>query len=185
MKEPQHSMGTLQCLGALKGHSPAPTKKALMYVSASINGQAVCALLDTEATHNFISEDEAKHQDLKATQHRGAIKAINSPVKSFAGSTRGIHVTLGIWNRKLDFSIVPMDDYAVILGMEFFDKVHAFPLPATNSLSIIIGSKACVVPVERAQPTENALSVMRCRQGFKKNPDSLISIRQQDKGEDS
>lgn len=185
MKEPQHSMGTLQCLGALKGHSPAPTKKALMYVSASINGQAVRALLDTGATHNFISEDEAKHLDLKATQHRGAIKAINSPVKSFAGTTRGIHVTLGIWNRKLDFSIVPMDDYAVILGMEFFDKAHAFPLPATNSFSIFVGSKACVVPVERAQSTENALSVMRCRRGFKKNPDSLISIWQHDKGEDS
>lgn len=41
-----------------------------MYVSASINGQAVCALLDTGATHNFISEDEAKRLGLKAI--RGA-----------------------------------------------------------------------------------------------------------------
>lgn len=55
-KEPQNSMGTLQRLGALKSHSPAPTKKRLMYVSLSINGQVVRALLDTGATHNFIQK---------------------------------------------------------------------------------------------------------------------------------
>ena len=73
----------------------------------------------------------------------------------------------------------------MILGMEFFDKVHAFPLPAANSLSIFDKSKACVVPVERAQPSEKALSVMQCRRGFKKNPDHLVSIRQHHKGKDS
>ena len=68
--------------------------------------------------------------------------------------------------------------------MEFFNKVHAFSLPATNSLSIFDGSKACVVPVERVQPAEKALSVMQCRRGFKKNPNHLVFIWQHHKGED-
>lgn len=74
------------------------------------------------------------------------------------GTVRGVHITLGTWNGKLDFSILPMDDYTMILGMKFFDKVHTFPLPTTNSLSIFDGSKACVVPVEHVQLAEKALS---------------------------
>ncbi|KAL9408761.1 hypothetical protein AB3S75_047194 [Citrus x aurantiifolia] len=184
-EEPQHNLGSLQRLSTLVSQSPEPTRKGLMFVSVLINGRTVRALLDTGATHNFISEEEAKCLGLKVTQHGGTVKAVNSPAKPFVGTTRGVHVTLGTWNGKLDFSIVPMDDFAMILGMEFFDKVHAFPLPTTNSLSIFDGSKACVVPVERAQPAEKALSVMQCKRGFKKNPDHLVSIRQYRKGEDS
>ena len=78
-----------------------------------------------------------------------------------------------------------MDGFAMILGMGFFDKVHAFPIPATNSLSIFDGSKACVVPAERAQPEEKTLSVMQWIRGFQKDPGHLVSIRQHDKGKDS
>ena len=73
---------------------------------------------------------------------------VNSPVKSFVRIIRGVHVILGTWNGKLDLSIVLMDDFAMIYGLEFFDKVHAFSLLTTNSLSIFDGSKACVVPTE-------------------------------------
>ena len=121
-----------------------------MFVSVLINGQTVPALLDTGATHNFISKDEIKCLGFKATQYGGTIKAVNSSAKPFTGTAQGVHVTLGTWNEKLDFSIVSMDDYTVIIGREFFDKVHAFPFPATNSLSIFDGSKAWVVPIERA-----------------------------------
>ncbi|KAL9440885.1 hypothetical protein AB3S75_019543 [Citrus x aurantiifolia] len=74
-------MGSLQRLGALKSHPFAPKKKGLIYVSASINGHAMCMLLDTGAMHNFISEDEAKRLGLKVTKEKGTIKAVNSPAK--------------------------------------------------------------------------------------------------------
>lgn len=88
-----------------------------------------------------------------------------------------MHVTLRTWNGKLDLSIVLMDDFIMILGMEFFDKVHAFHLPATNSLSIFDGSKTCVVPAERAQLERKTLSVMQYIRGLKKDLDHLFSIR--------
>lgn len=52
-----------------------------MYVSALINGQAIRVLLNTGAMYNFISEDEAKHLGLKATQSGGTIRAVNSPLR--------------------------------------------------------------------------------------------------------
>ncbi|KAH9750077.1 Endonuclease [Citrus sinensis] len=106
------------------------------------------------------------------------MKAVNSPAKPIAGIAQGVHITLGTWSGKLDFSIVPMDDFKMVLGMEFFDQVHAFPLPTTNSLSILDGSKACMVPTERGKSEEKTLSAMQFKKAFKKDPSFLVSIRE-------
>ncbi|KAH9697420.1 Endonuclease [Citrus sinensis] len=177
-EEPQLSMGSLQRLGALNRQQPALVKKGLMYVSAKLNGQSIRALLDTGATHNFVSIDEAKRLGLKATKEGGTMKAVNSPAKPIAGIAQGVHITLGTWSGKLDFSIVPMDNFKMVLGMEFFDQVHAFPLPATNSLSILDGSKACMFPTERGKSEEKTLSAIQFKRAFKKDPSFLVSIRE-------
>lgn len=52
--------------------------KGLIYESVLMNDHIVRALLDTEATHNFIFKEEAKCLGLKATQYGGTIKAVNS-----------------------------------------------------------------------------------------------------------
>ncbi|TXG73104.1 hypothetical protein EZV62_001683 [Acer yangbiense] len=180
-------MGSLRQLGALKGNN-APstsTKKGLMFVNASINGKAVRAMLDTGATHNFVSLDKAKKLGLKATNGGGTIKAVNSPAKPIAGIAKAVPVCLGTWSGKLDFSVVPMDDFQVVLGMEFFDQVHAFPFPAGNSLNILNRSKTCMVPAERMAKVESkALSALQFKRGLKKDPRFLATIRELNDGED-
>lgn len=51
-------LGSLQLLNALK---TTPTSKGvskgLMYVDVNINGRATQAMVDTGATHNFVSEE--------------------------------------------------------------------------------------------------------------------------------
>ena len=177
-EEPQLSMGSLQCLGALNRQQSELVKKWLMYVSANVNGQSVRALLDTGATHNFVSVNEAKQLGLEATKEGGTMKAMNSSAKPIAGITQGVHITLGTLNGKLDFSIVLIDDFKMVLSMEFFDQVHAFPLPATNSLSILDGSKACMVPTERGKSEEKTLFAMQFKRAFKKDKNFLVSIRE-------
>ncbi|KAH9706417.1 Endonuclease [Citrus sinensis] len=106
-----------------------------MYVNATVNGRAVRALLDTGATHNFISKEEAKRLGLKVTKDGGTMKV-------------------------------------------FFDRVHAFPLSATNSLSILDGSMACMVPAERSKTADKALSAMQFKMAFRKDPSFLVSLRE-------
>lgn len=65
------------------------------------------------------------------------MKAVNSPTKPIAGIAQGVHVSLGIWRGKLNFSIVPIDNFKMVLRIEIFNQVHAFPLPTTNSLGIL------------------------------------------------
>ena len=76
-----------------------------------------------------------------------------------------------MWNEKLDFSIVPIDDFKMVLSMKFFDQVYDFPLLATNSLSILDGSKACMVPTECGWFEEKIRSAMQfkkgCQEGLK------------------
>lgn len=92
-----------------------------MFVSATINGQAVHALFDTGATHNFILKDEDKHLGLEVTKEEGTMKVVNSPTKRIAGTTQGVRVTLVTWSGKLDFSVVPMDDFKMVRVIKFFD----------------------------------------------------------------
>lgn len=111
-------MGSLQCIGALISHLPIPMKKILIYVSVTVNGHVVRALLDIKTTNNFILEDEAKHLGLKMTKEKGTIKAINSHAKPIAGTAQGVYVTLGTWSEKLNFAIMPMDAFNMVLGMK-------------------------------------------------------------------
>ncbi|KAK0604828.1 hypothetical protein LWI29_019873 [Acer saccharum] len=87
-----------------------------MFVKATIRGKQVRAMLDTGATHNFISVYEAKRLGIRITNDEGAIKAANSPVKLIDGTTKGVTVHLGPWSGKLDFSVVPLDDYQMTLS---------------------------------------------------------------------
>lgn len=131
-----------------------------MYVSASINGQIVRVLLDTGATHNFIFKDEAKCLGLKMTKEWGTLKVVNSSAKPIESTAQGVRLTLGTWSRKLNFFIMPMNDLKMVLGMEFFNQVHVFPLPTTNTLSIIDRSMACMVPAERSKTIDKTLLAM-------------------------
>ncbi|TXG60985.1 hypothetical protein EZV62_012348 [Acer yangbiense] len=181
-------MGSFRQLGALKSNN-APsisTKKGLMFMNALINGKAVRAMLDTKETHNFIFVDEAKKLGLKAISGGGIIKVVNSPAKPIASIAKAIPVCLGTWSGKLDFSIVPMDDFQVVLGMKFFDRVYAFPFPSGNSFSILDGSKTCMVPTERMAKMESkALSALQVKRGMKTDPSLMTTLRELNDGNDS
>lgn len=72
----------------------------------------------------------------------------------------------------------------MILDIEFFDQVHALPLPTTNSLSIIDGSMTCMVPAKRSKIEDKILSAMQFKKGFRKDPSFLVFIQELNDGED-
>ncbi|RVW45297.1 hypothetical protein CK203_092499 [Vitis vinifera] len=65
-KEGEAHVGLLQLLNILKAKSvpKMPQSKGLIYVEAFVNEKATKALVDIGATHNFVSEDEAKRLEL-------------------------------------------------------------------------------------------------------------------------
>ena len=56
------------------------------------------------------------------------------------------------------FSIVVMDDFKVILGLEFFRETKTSVMPSTGALAML-GNKPCMIPVLSARVGEKSLSL--------------------------
>ncbi|GKD20860.1 putative retrotransposon gag domain, aspartic peptidase domain protein, partial [Tanacetum coccineum] len=92
---------------------------------------------------------KAMRLGLYATKGSGTIKVVNSLAKAIHGVAKDVRAKIGEWEEIIDLSVVPIDDFKVVLGLEFLDKVRAFPMPFANSLCILDGGKTCMVSTER------------------------------------
>nr|QCS14309.1 hypothetical protein [Phalaenopsis equestris] len=141
-------VGSLQQLNAMQ----APTKphgKGLLFVEMTIGGKTTMTMINTGVSHNFISSNEAKRLGLQMTKGGGSIKVINSAEMSIDGVAKGVKTNIGAWSGNIDFSVIPLDDYKVVLGMNFLEQTRAFPMSFANSLCITEGSLACSIPIIR------------------------------------
>uniref|UniRef100_A0A2P2K194 Uncharacterized protein LOC105647934 n=1 Tax=Rhizophora mucronata TaxID=61149 RepID=A0A2P2K194_RHIMU len=186
-EEPQANMGCVQQLGNLSKHaSPAvPKEKGLLYVDVAINGKVACAMLDTGATHNFMDVQEANRLSLQLTKGIGTIKAVNSDAKLVHGIAHGVAVQIGEWTDKMDFTIVPIDDFKVVLGLAFFCEALAFPVLASRSLVVVDAHKIRVVPLKRKEKSQpSMISALQFKRGLKTGPSYVATIRELSDGED-
>nr|GEV61916.1 acetyl-CoA acetyltransferase, cytosolic 1-like [Tanacetum cinerariifolium] len=94
----------------------------LRFVSTIINEISTRAVVDTRATHNFISIDEAKRLELETMEDSGWIKATNKDAKPISGVARDAKAEIMEWEGELDLSVVPIDDYKLVVRVEFFNK---------------------------------------------------------------
>ncbi|KAF2320036.1 hypothetical protein GH714_022341 [Hevea brasiliensis] len=120
------AMGALRILGALEKQKPtATTERGLMYVDLLINGKNARALVDTGATDNFVADTLVTRFKLTVQADAGKIKAVNSQALNTVGVARGVSCQMGPWNGKIDFTVTPLDDFDVVIGMEFLKRARA------------------------------------------------------------
>ncbi|KAK2982571.1 hypothetical protein RJ640_023898 [Escallonia rubra] len=119
--------------------------KGLMYVDIKVNGKAIRAMVDTGATHNYISSTEVERLGLTLEKGCGRVKAINSAAQPVAGIARSVLIKIGPYEGRTNFSVVIMDDFKLILGLEFLRDTKTTVMPCTNSLAML-GSKPCIIP---------------------------------------
>nr|GFA63029.1 hypothetical protein [Tanacetum cinerariifolium] len=173
------SLGSIWILNAIKANTEVPkvVGKGLQYVEATINGVKVHGLVDTGVTHKFVADDEAKRLGINTTKGSGTIKAVDSPAKAIHGVAKDVRAKIGEWEGTIDLSVVSMDDFKVVLGLEFLDKVLAFPMSFANSLCILDGGKTCMVSTERdAKSGAKTLSAMQIKKGFNKSKPCYLAV---------
>ncbi|KAJ7947141.1 Retrotransposon protein, putative, Ty3-gypsy subclass [Quillaja saponaria] len=126
-------MGALRFIGALKKHAESSKKsgdKGLMFVKGHLGGKpATSVMLDTGATHNFVSEAEAKKLGLKLEKDSGRMKAVNSKSLPTAGQAKQVSVKLGTWEGRVDFVVAKIDDFDGVL--KEYEGVMPDKLPQT------------------------------------------------------
>ena len=123
-KKSDAQVGSLQLLNTLEANPmpKTPQSKELMYVEALVNKKGTKALVDTGATHNFVSKDEIRRLELQASKERGWLKAVNSTTKPSHGVAREVTMHIGSWEGRVDFTVAPMDDFKMVLGMDSYRK---------------------------------------------------------------
>ncbi|KAK2995208.1 hypothetical protein RJ640_000513 [Escallonia rubra] len=134
--------------------------KGLMYVDIKVNGKAIRAMVDTGATHNYISSTEVERLGLTLEKGCGRVKAINSAAQPVAGIARSVLIKIGPYEGRTNFSVVIMDDFKLILGLEFLRDTKTTVMPCTNSLAML-GSKPCVIPTVSTRAGERSISALQ------------------------
>ena len=177
-KEDDAHMGLLQLLNALKAKlvPKTPQNKGLMYIKALVNGKATKALVDIGATHNLVSEDETKKLELQASKEGGWLKVVNSTAKPSHGVARVVTMHIGSWKGRVDFIVAPMDDFKMVLGMDFLEKVKAVPLLFLRSMAILEEEKPCMIPtVIEGSPKTPMLSAMQVKKRLKRKEVTFLA----------
>ncbi|PWA81445.1 hypothetical protein CTI12_AA187700 [Artemisia annua] len=172
-------MSTMRILNAIKAKTEMPkvVGDGLQYVEAFVNGIKVRALVDSGATNNFMSIDEAKRLRISATKVGGTFKPVNSKAKPMEGVAKDVRAKIGEWEGTVDLPVVPMDDFDVVLGLEFLDKVRAFPMPFANTLCILDGGKTCMVSTERdSKCGAKTLSAMQFKKRYNKSEPCYLAV---------
>ena len=119
-----------------------------MFVEATINGKAAKnVMVDTGATHNFISKVEGKRLGLKLEKNSGRMKAINLKALPTMGMAKKIPLKLGSWEGHTDMIAVSMDDFDVVLDMKFLMEEKTIPIPFVNIL-IMLGEPTGIIPTK-------------------------------------
>ena len=94
--------------------------------------------MDTGATNNFLSQREAARLRLNITNNGSHIKAVNSGAMPVHGSAE-VQLKVGPWIGLSTLIVVSLNDFDLILRMEFFyqAKVHLLP----HLKGVMIGTK--------------------------------------------
>ncbi|KAI9178183.1 hypothetical protein LWI28_023646 [Acer negundo] len=124
-----------------------PDVIGLMYVMVHVNGRKMRAMLDTGATNNFLSQGEMDRLGLSVTNNISRVKAVNSTAKPITGVAEAT-LKISSWQGTISMMVVPLDDFDLILGIEFFRKAKAIPMPSPWGVMIMDGDSPCYVQAE-------------------------------------
>ncbi|KAK3003896.1 hypothetical protein RJ639_018846 [Escallonia herrerae] len=85
--------------------------------------------------------------------------------------------------RKDQLSVVIMDDFKLILGLEFLRDTKTTVMSCTNSLAML-GSKPCVIPTISPRAGERSISALQLKKGLKRDETAYLAILWWDKIEE-
>ncbi|CAL5371561.1 unnamed protein product [Camellia sinensis] len=170
----------LQLLNAI--HVDKAPTTGLMYVKVTLAGTDIAAMVDTGATHNFMSEKVVQTLGLQVTQSASRIKAVNSAAQSVQGMASKVSITVGDWTGRVNLMVVPLDDFDVILGNDFFVTAKVALMPYLGGILISDEDKPCFVAgcskSDKGKSTKRkteTLSAIQVHNGLKKGAETYLA----------
>ncbi|KAJ8615365.1 hypothetical protein MRB53_034737 [Persea americana] len=120
------------------------------------------------ATHNFIAERVVPRLGLSLTKGHSRLKAVNSEAKPMAGMANDVTLRLGQWSGLCKFMVVPLDDFEVILGNDFFVKAKVAIMSHLGGIFLGDEHYPCFVPKIKEPESVQILSALQIKDGLQK-----------------
>ena len=135
------------------------------------------------ASDIFITGDVAAKLGLAVERANASMKAVNSSPSPVIGMARHVNIKIGEWVGRADILVVEMDDYDIVLGLEFLEEqLDAVIIPRSDTLLIQEG-RPCTVPIHRGAIQGKMLSAMQVSKGLRKGCDTIVaSLVHEDEG---
>ena len=109
---------------------------SLGFMDLMVHGKTIQALVDTGATHNFMTTRLAKEAGLTITPSNMEVKVMNSRSK-VVGLVHDVPVQIKDWKGQLDFTVMEMDDFDMILGEDFLKGNKAIVVPFCDEVVLV------------------------------------------------
>ncbi|PON70271.1 Aspartic peptidase domain containing protein [Parasponia andersonii] len=93
-----------------------------------LNRGIVRAMFDTGVINNFMSQCLVGDLGLTVSKSSSKIKTVNSDAQPIQGTTNS-SLKIGNWEKECVFMAVPLDNFDLILGIEFFVQTKAVAVP--------------------------------------------------------
>ncbi|KAL3530276.1 hypothetical protein ACH5RR_009598 [Cinchona calisaya] len=127
-------------------------------LSAKVNDTDILAMVDTGATHSFVTGREVRRLKLELKEHGYRIKAVNSEAQPVLGVAL-VELTLDPWSGKCSLMAVPLDDFDLILGKKFMATNKIFSIPHLDGVMIV--NKMCPTFIPSIFVNTNAIAGRR------------------------
>lgn len=147
-----------------------------LFVDAQLNGQSVRIMVDTGATHNFVSEAKFKSLGLVFGPSSSVLKTVNAKPTNVKGVTRNVQLNLGAWQGNVSFFVASLDVFDLVLGLDYWDAVKAFICPFLNQIYIYDPRGPCVVQAVRVPQVVSLLSAIQTVKGFKEKGAPVLAV---------
>ncbi|XP_070042782.1 uncharacterized protein [Nicotiana tomentosiformis] len=142
-----------------------------------VNGKPIRAMIDTGATHNYLASTEVECLAQVVGKGRGRVKAINSPPQPVGEIAKGVPVKFDPYEGKFNLRMVIIDDFELIVGLEFMRQTNTIHVPYADMLLMMgtNGAKPCIIPCRTIKMTAENISALQLKKGVKKHEPTFLA----------
>ena len=135
--------------------------------------------MDSGATHNFVATKEATRLGLKLEEDTSRIKAVNSKAQKIQGVAKTVPMQIGDWKGMCSLFCVPLDDFDLILGVDFLLRAKVALIPHLGGLMVLEEKQPCFVQALRAKDggkgQPEMLSTIQLKKGLKRGQETYVA----------
>ena len=116
-------------------------------------------MVDNGASHNYLASSEVARLGLMLEKATGRVKAINSAAQPLVGVVKECTVRAGAFITTMDVHVLEMDDFGLILGMDFLRESRITIFSHGNAL-LVMGDKPCIIRTTEGPSADRKMSAL-------------------------